>query len=205
MSKHRRPSAGGRTIAGFLTLWLAVATLAGCGGTRISVGSAPFPAKKAVFLDESGEPRAALPADPEPIRLLFLDFPWCPQCGGMWEGIRVAAREFPPGTLRVYRVLFDREKLFPGGEAVEVPPLVSSPPRTPAPADSMGGAVPVVTWTGLLGPFREQFQITRVPALLLLDKKGVVAARWAGASPSLAVSLAGEIRKRTAAPLSSER
>lgn len=139
------------------------------------------------------------------MRLLFLDFPWCPQCDGMWEGIRSAAREFPPGTLRVYRILFDREKLFPGREPVEVPPLAPSPPRSPDPVDSTGGAVPVVTWTALPGPFREQFQFTRVPVLLLLDEKGVVTARWAGTRPSLAASLAGEIRKRTAAPPSSER
>jgi len=191
----------GRTLAGGLALLLA---LGGCGASRFSLGSEPFPAKSPVFLDESGRRRADLPDDPEPIRLLFLDFPWCSPCGGTWEEIRIAAREFPPGTLRVYRILFDRETLFPGRIPVEVPPLVPSPPRSP-PVDSMGGTVPMATWTALPGPFREQFQFTRVPVLLLLDRKGAVSARWVGASPSLAVSLAGEIRKRTAAPPSSER
>jgi len=195
---------GYRRPAAVLALLLAAGSLIGCGGGRFSVNSVPFPAKTPVFLDASGEPRADLPEDPEPIRLLFLDFPWCPPCGGMWEELRGAAREFPPGTLRVYRILFDRETMFPGQEPVEVPPLVPSPPRT-APVDSAGGEVPVATWTALPGPFRKQFQFTRVPVLLLLDRRGAVAARWAGASPTLAISLAGEIRKRTAAPLSSER
>lgn len=197
MIGYRRPAA-------VLALLLAAGSLTGCGGGRFSVNSVPFPAKTPVFLDASGEPRADLPEDPEPIRLLFLDFPWCPPCGGMWEELRGAAREFPPGTLRVYRILFDRETMFPGQEPVEVPPLVPSPPRT-APVDSTGGEVPVATWTALPGPFRKQFQFTRVPVLLLLDRRGAVAARWAGDSPTLAISLAGEIRKRTAAPLSSER
>jgi len=205
LSGSCRSAAGGRSLAGILALWLAMVVLGGCGARRLSVGTVPFPAKTPVFLDESGNRSASLPEGPEPFRLLFLDFPWCPPCDGMWEGILSATNEFPPGTLRVYRVLFDRERLFPGREAVEVPPLVPAPPRTPAPVESTGGAVPVVTWTALPGPFREQFQFTRVPVLLLLDEKGVVAARWAGASPSLAVSLAGEIRKRTAAPPSAER
>lgn len=179
--------------------------LAGCGARRFSAGSVPFPVKTPVFLDESGSRRTSLPDGPEPFRLLFLDFPWCPQCDGMWEGILSASNEFPPGTLRVYRILFDRERLFPGREAVEVPPLAPAPPRTPGPVDSTGENIPVETWTAIPRSFREQFQFTRVPILLLLDGTGVVAARWAGASPSLAVSLAGEIRKRTTAPPSAER
>lgn len=202
MIGHRVPVTGARTLAGILALLLA---LGGCGAGRFSVDSVPFPAKSPVFLDESGGRRANLPEDPEPFRLLFLDFPWCPPCGGMWEEIRAAAGEFPPGTLRVYRILFDRETLFPGREPVAVPPLVPSLPRTPLPVDSAGNAVPVATWTALPGPFLQQFQVSRVPVLLLLDRKGAVAARWSGASPSLAVSLAGEIRRRTAAPLSSGR
>lgn len=205
MSGSRRLAAGGRPLAGILSLWLATAFLPGCGAGRLSVGTTPFPAKTSVFVDESGKRTGSLPEGPEPIRLLFLDFPWCPPCEGMWEGIRNAAREFPPGTLRVCRILFDRERLFPGHGPVEVPPLIPPPPRTPRPVDSTGGAVPVVTWTALPGPFGEQFEFTRVPVLLLIDGRGVVAARWTGASPSLAVSLAGEIRKRTAAPLSSGR
>lgn len=205
MSGYRRPAACGRPSAGILALCSAMMLLAGCGAQRLSVGTTPFPVKTPVFLDASGGRRATLPNDPERVRLLFLDFPWCPQCDGMWEGIRSAAKEFPPDTLRVYRILFDRERLFPGRDAIEAPPLFPIPPRTPVPVDSTGKALPVETWTAIPRSFREQFEFSRVPILLLLDRTGVVAARWTGASPSLAVSLAGEIRKRTTAPHSAGR
>ena len=204
MIRSRGVAAGGRALAGVFAILLALGSLAGCGAGRFSVGSVPFPAKSPVFVDETGTPRVDLPDAPEPIRILFLDFPWCPPCNGMWEEIRTAAGEFPPGTIRIDRILFDRETMFPGREPVEVPPLVSSSPRRP-PVDATGGIIPATTWTALPGPFRKQYQFTRVPVLLLLDRKGAVVARWAGTSPSLAVSLAGEIRKRTAAPPSAGR
>lgn len=205
MSGSFRPAAGGRAVAAILAVWLASVGGAGCGAKRLSVGTSPFPAKTPVFLDDSGNPRVSLPRGSEPFRLLFLDFPWCPPCDGMWEGILTASKEFPPGTLRIDRVLFDRERLFPGGDAVLVPPLVPTPPRASGPVDSGGERVPLETWTAIPRAFREQFQFSRVPILLLLDGTGAVAARWAGASPSLAASLAGEIRKQTTAPPAAER
>jgi len=205
LNRYRRVAAGGRALAGFLALWVAAGVSAGCGPNRFMVGTPPFPVDKPVFLDEAGIPRSDLPRDTEPMRLLFLDFPWCPPCDGMWEEIRSAARETPPGTLRIYRILFDRERLFPGREPVAVSPLVPASSRTPLPVDSAGQDVPVVTWTAIPGSFRDRFQITRVPVLLLLDSAGVVTARWSGASPSLSTSLGKELRKRTAAPPSAER
>ena len=169
------------------------------------MGSSPFPAEKPVFLDERGLERSALPETPEPARLLFLDFPWCPQCDDMWQGMNAAAQAFPPGTLRVYRILFDRERLFTRGEPADVPPLLPTSPRNPVLVDSAGNAVPVTTWTAIPVRFRDRFQVGQVPILLLLDREGVVAARWVGVSPSLAASLTDEIRERSAAPPSSGR
>jgi len=199
LSRSCRVAAGGRILAGVLAVWMSAGALAGCGPKRLATGTTPFPVDEPVFLDESGTPRKELRKDPEPIRLLFLDFPWCPPCDGMWEEIRTAAKEFPPGSVRIYRILFDRERLFPGREPVEVPPRVRTPERTPLPVDSGGRDIPVVTWTAIPRPFRDRFQFTRVPVLLLLDPTGAVAAQWAGTSPSLGGSLAQEIRKRTAA------
>jgi len=200
LSRLPRFSVDGRTLAGVLAVWMAAGALAGCGPKRLAIGTTPFPVDAPVFLDESGIPRRALRQDPEPMRLLFLDFPWCPPCDGMWGEIGSAAKEFPPATVRIYRVLFDRERLFPGREPVEVPPRVPTPDRTPLPVDSGGRDIPVVTWTAIPRPFRDRFQFTRVPVLLLLDSTGAVAAEWTGTSPSLGASLAEEIRKRTAAP-----
>lgn len=158
-----------------------------------------------MLLDERGLERSALPETSEPARLLFLDFPWCPPCGDMWMGMNAAAQAFPPGTLRVYRILFDRERLFTRGEPADMPPLLPTPPRHPVLADSAGNAVPVTTWTAIPARFRDRFQVGQVPILLLLDREGIVAARWVGASPSLAAALTESIRERAAAPPSAER
>ena len=158
-----------------------------------------------MLLDERGLERSALPETSEPARLLFLDFPWCPPCGGMWMEMNAAAQAFPPGTLRVYRILFDRERLFTRGDPADMPPLLPTPPRHPVLADSAGNAVPVTTWTAIPARFRDRFQVGQVPILLLLDREGIVAARWVGASPSLAAALTESIRERAAAPPSAER
>ncbi|GAB4368659.1 MAG: hypothetical protein Kow00128_14200 [Deltaproteobacteria bacterium] len=184
---------------------MAAAGPAGCGPARFTVGTSPFPADTPVFLDESGTPRSDLPRDPEPTRLLFLDFPWCPPCDGMWEEIRSAASQAPSGSLKIYRILFDRERLFPGREPVEVPPRVPIPPRTPFPVDSAGREIPVATWTAIPGAFRDRFRVSRVPVLLLLDDAGAVTARWTGTSPGLAASLGEAIRKPPATAPSAER
>lgn len=198
-------SAGGRALAAVLALILSAAGWAGCGPTRFAVGTAPFPVDAPVLLDESGTPRGALPRDPEPMRLLFLDFPWCPPCDGMWKEIRTAAAKTPSGTLKIYRILFDRERLFPGPDPVEVPPRVLTPPRTPLPVDRSGREIPVATWTAIPGAFRDRFEVTRVPVLLVLDDRGVVTARWTGTSPTLAAALGEAIRKRPATLPSAER
>lgn len=148
--------------------------------------------------DGSGRERTDLPPAPEPARLVMLDFPWCPECGRAWEAIREAAGALPPGTLHVYRILFDRERLLTAGGAAEVPPMQPAPP--PALVDSEGSAVPVTTLTALPRRFRAEFRVSHVPVLLLLDAKGVVARRWVGHSPSLGGAIAEEVRKTTGAP-----
>jgi len=172
---------------------------AGCGPKAITVGSRPFPAARPVFSDASGKTLDALPAADGTIRLVFLEFPWCPACADVWKAVRIAAKPFPQGTVRVYRVLFDRETVLTPDGRKEVPPLRPAPlPEGDGPEDS--GTLEITTLTALPKEFREEFRLSQAPVLLLLDPDGKVARRWIGYSVGMSRELASEIRKRSRVP-----
>ena len=190
--KARRLS--GRRIAAWVFAAAGIAVLAaGCGGRRLAAGTVPFPADKPVFVDEGGRPLRSLPATPEPLKLVVLDFPWCPPCAEAWKAVGAAYGALPPGSLRVYRILFDRERFFtPDGVSV-VPPL-----RPAARAEPPGAAPPefaVTTLTAVPDAFRKEYEIAQTPLILLLSGSGTVARRWTGYSPSLSASLVEELRR----------
>ena len=172
--------------------------MAGCGPKAITVGSRPFPAARPIFSDASGKTLDALPAADGTIRLVFLEFPWCPACADVWKAVRIAAKPFPQGTVRVYRVLFDRETaLSPAGRRV-VPPLLPDPlPEGDGPEDP--GTLNVTTLTALPGEFRKEFRLSQGPVLLLFGAEGTVERRWIGYSAGMSRELSSEIRKRSPA------
>jgi len=182
-----------------LLLLAALLPLAACGPKAVKVGSRPFPADRPVFVDASGKPLAALPEAAEPVRLVLLDFPWCPACAETWKALRRASEQVPPGSARVYRVLFDRETALTATARREVPPLRPSP-IPGAGGDGSAGGFPVTVLTALPGPFGEEFRVSQAPVLLLLDPGGTVARRWVGYSPGMDTEVAGEVRNRTRAP-----
>jgi hypothetical protein len=168
---------------------------AGCGPKAITVGSRPFPAAHPVFSDASGKALEALPAADGTIRLVFLEFPWCPACADVWRAVRIAAKPFPQGTVRVYRVLFDRETVLTPDGRKEVPPLRPAPlPEGDGPEDP--GALKVTTLTALPVEFREEFRVSQGPVVLLLDAEGTVERRWIGFSAGMSRELSSEIMKR---------
>jgi hypothetical protein len=169
---------------------------AGCGPKAITVGSRPFPAEHPVFSDASGKALEAIPEADGAIRLVFLEFPWCPPCADVWRAMRTAAAPFPPGTVRIYRVLFDRETVLSPAGQQEVPPLHPAPlPEGDAPEDP--GALKVTTLTALPGAFRKEFRVSSGPVLLLLDAEGTVERRWIGFSAGMSRELSSEIRTRS--------
>ena len=169
--------------------------LAGCGPKSITVGTRPFPAAHPVFSDSSGKALDALPPADGRIRLVFLEFPWCPACLDVWRAIRIAAKPFPQGTVRVYRVLFDRETVLSPAGRKEVPPLY--PPPLPEGDDPEGtAALEITTLTALPAAFHEEFRVSHGPVLLLLDAEGTVEMRWIGFSVGISRELSREIRKR---------
>jgi hypothetical protein len=110
--------------------------------------------------------------------------------------MRTAAEPFPQGTVRVYRVLFDRETVLSPAGRQEVPPLRPAPlPEVGGPEDS--GALKITTLTALPGAFRKEFRVSQVPVLLLLDAEGTVERRWIGFSAGMSRELSSEIRKRS--------
>jgi len=174
--------------------------LAGCGPKAITVGSRPFPAGRAVFTDTSGKALNALPTSAEPVGLVFLDFPWCPACADVWRAVRFSATPFPRGTVRVYRVLFDRETVLSPAGRREAPPLRPAPPPGGGDDPEDAGTPEITTLTALPGEFQEEFRLSHAPVLLLLDPDGKVARRWIGYSVGMSRELASEIRKRFRAP-----
>lgn len=170
--------------------------MAGCGPKAITVGSRPFPAEHPVFSDASGKALETLPADGGAIRLVFLDFPWCPACADVWRAVRTAASPFPPGTVRIYRILFDRETVLSPAGKREVPPLRPAPlPGGDVPGDP--GVLEVTTLTALPGEFRKEFRVSHGPLLLLLDAEGKVERRWIGSSGRVSEELSSEFRRRS--------
>ena len=185
-----------RKSASLAALFAGLLLLAGCGPKAIKVGSRPFPAAHPVFSDASGKPLDALPAAEGTIRLVFLEFPWCPACADVWKAVRIAAKPFPQGTVRVYRVLFDRETSLSSAGRRDVPPLRPDPlPEGNGPEDP--GAMKITTLTALPAEFRKEFRISQGPMLLLVDAEGKVERRWIGFSAGMSGELASEIRKRS--------
>jgi hypothetical protein len=170
--------------------------MTGCGPKAITVGSRPFPARHPVFSDASGKALEGLPEADGAIRLVFLEFPWCPPCADVWRALRTAAAPFPPGTVQIYRVLFDREMVLSPAGRQEVPPLHPAPlPEGGASEDP--GALKVTTLSALPGEFREEFRVSDGPVLLLLDAEGTVERRWIGFSTGMSLELSSEIRNRS--------
>jgi hypothetical protein len=185
-----------RKGASFAALIAGLLLMAGCGPKAIALGSRPFPAERPVFADASGKTLDALPAADGTIRLVFLEFPWCPACADVWGAMRTAAAPFPPGTVRIYRVLFDRETVLSPAGQQEVPPLRPAPlPESDGPEDP--GALKVTTLDALPGEFRKEFRVSHGPVLLLLDAEGTVERRWIGFSAGMSRELSSEIRKRS--------
>jgi len=188
-----------RTGASFAALIACLLLFAGCGPKAITVGSRPFPAKHPVFSDASGKALEGLPEADGTIRLVFLEFPWCPACADVWRAIQAAAAPFPPGTVRIYRVLFDRETLLSPAGRQEVPPLHSAPlPEGDGPENP--GTLKVTTLTALPGEFRKEFRVSHGPVLLLLDAEGKVQRRWIGFSAEMSGELSSEITTRSRVP-----
>lgn len=193
----RRPA--GRALKAAV-LAAALSLLPGCGGKSIAVGSVPFPSDKPVFIDETGKEMSSLPPSSEPVRLVMIDSPWCPLCREAWGAIAAASSMFPPGSVRVYRILFDRERLYARDGVRESSPLYPAPAPGTA-AGQSGATLPgVTTLTAIPGPFRDQFRVGQVPILLLLNEDGMVETRWVGYSPSLGSQLAEEVSRRTGSP-----
>lgn len=170
--------------------------VSGCGTKAITVGSRPFPAARPVFQDTSGRALQALPAAEETIRIVFLDFPWCPACTDVWEALHAAAKPFPQGTVRVYRVLFDRETMLSAAGRREVPPLrPAALPEGDGPEDP--GVLKITTLTAIPDGFHKEFRVSQGPVLLLLDADGRVAKRWIGFSAGMSRELSSEFRNRS--------
>ena len=184
---------------------MSLSLFTGCGAKSISVGSIPFPAKEPVFLTGDGEKTAELPWTYEPIRLVFLDSPWCPYCVDAWGALVSAASTSPAGSVHIYRILFDRERIFTQEGNREVAPLDGSAGPGTTDFPSLAALPAVTTLTALPGPFRDQFKIDHLPVILLLDDTGEVGMRWTGYSPSMRDQLADAIRRRTESPPPTEK
>ena len=187
-----------RALAPALLL-AALLLLQACGPRALTVGSRPFPAGRPVFVDASGDPLSALPAAAEPVRLVLLEFPWCPACADAWKALRATADRLPPGSARVYRVLFDRETAITAAGRREVSPLRPFPvPGFESPEGA--GGLAITELIALPGAFREEFRVSQAPVLLILGGDGTVERRWVGYSPAMAGEVADEVRKRSPAP-----
>jgi hypothetical protein len=117
-------------------------------------------------------------------------------CVEVGWAVRPAATPLPPGTVRIYRVLFDRETVLSLAGRKEVPPMHPAPlPGGDALENT--GALTVTTLTALPDAFREEFRVSNGPVLLLLDAEGKVERRWIGFSAGMSVELSSEIRRRS--------
>ncbi|MDA8121952.1 MAG: hypothetical protein M0Z38_05220 [Deltaproteobacteria bacterium] len=159
------------------------------------MGTVPFPAPKPVFVDDAGQAISGLPESPEPLRLVLLDFTWCPPCAEVWRAIREASREIPEASVHVYRVLFDRERLLGRKETVETAPLRPTPPPD-------AGTFTVTTVVALTDPFRKEYGPELAPVLILTDRGGKVLRRWTGYSHSLSADIVSEVRRLSSVPRS---
>jgi hypothetical protein len=112
---------------------------------------------------------------------------------------------FPPGTVHVYRILFDRERTYSPDGIRESSPFHPTPTPGTTADPFKAALLEVTTLTALSRPFQKEFRVTQVPILLLLNENGRVEKRWTGYSPSLRDSLAVEVRRKTGPPLSPEK
>ncbi|HEY5996810.1 MAG TPA: hypothetical protein VIU29_07295 [Candidatus Deferrimicrobiaceae bacterium] len=177
-----------RTGAAALACVAAAFIGAACSGRRMLEGETPFPAKGAVMVDEAGNRLADLPPSAEPLRIIVLDFPWCPPCSDAWEALDKASKSVRGGRIRVFRILFDREKFDTAGGSAEASPLHPAPARPST-------AFPVTTLTAMPAAFRERYKIEQAPVLLLADSRGRVLKRWVGYTPNLADSIRDELAR----------
>ena len=172
----------------------AVLLLCGCGPRAITKGSHPFPAKTGIFTDASGKILFGFPDSEEPYRLAFLDFAWCPACQSAWEAVMEASTTAAPGSVRIYRILFDRETLFTESGEIETAPLrAASRPGTEFRGNE--GNVTVTTLTAIPAAFRKEFRVSHAPLLLLLSREGEVKRRWQGYSTNLKEEISAELSK----------
>jgi hypothetical protein len=172
--------------------------LCGCGPKAITLNSRPFPAEKPVFSDAAGRPLSDLPPGPENLRLVVLDFPWCPACADAWDAAQATCGTFPAGTVHLYRILFDQEVSLTSAGRRETPPRLPSGPGSP-PGQALAEDTFSTTLTALPGAFRETYRVRQAPIVVLLARDGTVIRRWNGFSTRLADELAREIKSRTAA------
>ena len=147
--------AGVRTGAAALACVAAAFIGAACSGRRMLEGETPFPAKGAVMVDEAGNRLADLPPSAEPLRIIVLDFPWCPPCSDAWEALDKASKSAQGSRIRVFRILFDREKFDTAGGSAEASPLHPAPARPSL-------AFPVTTLTAMPAAFRERYKVEQV-------------------------------------------
>ena len=183
---------------------IAALPVCGCGPKAITVGSRPFPAEKTVFTDASGKAVSDLPDFGEPFRLVLIDSPWCPPCADAWKSVRGALETAPPGSVRVYRILFDREISIAASGKKETAPMRPVPPPWPGFREDAGD-LKVTTLTAVPEVFREEFRVNQAPMLLLIDREGTVARRWIGYSTNLGEDLSSELKTRDLAPSSPPR
>ncbi len=186
-------------LASLIASLAAALPLSGCGPKAITVGSRPFPSEKAVFADASGKPLSDLPDSGEQLRLVLIDFPWCQPCADAWKSVRGALETAPAGSVRIYRILFDREILIAASGKGETAPMRPVPPPWPDYREGAGGPE-VTTLTAFPGVFREEFRVNQAPVLLLIGRDGTVARRWNGYSTNLGEDLSSELKKRDPAP-----
>jgi hypothetical protein len=185
-----------RLLPAALIVFLA---LCGCGPKAITKGSRPFPSEKGIFADASGKVLSDLPRSDEPFRLVFLDFPWCPACTDAWKAVREAMETAPPGSVRVYRILFDRETLISASGKRETAPIHPSPMPFPGLPGGPGNAE-ITTLTALPGVFREEYRVNQAPVLLLFEREGTVKRRWNGYSTSMREELSSELTAKAPLP-----
>ena len=170
---------------------VAVLLLCGCGPRAITKGSIPFPAKKGIFADASGAILSNLPDSEEPFLFVFLDFAWCPACQNVWNTLIEASETTDPGSVRIYRILFDRETVFAESGSREAAPLRPASARLPG----YPGNVKIVVLVALPEAFREEFRVNQAPLLLLINREGEVERRWQGYSTNLKDELLAELSK----------
>ena len=172
----------------------AVLLLCGCGPKALTRGLHPFPAKTGIFTDASGKILFDFPASEEPFRLAFLDFTWCPACQNAWEAVMEASTTAAPGSVRIYRILFDRETLFTVSGEIETAPLRAASQPGPEFRGNKGN-VTVTTLTAIPAAFRKEFRVSHVPLLLLISREGEILKRWQGYSTNLEEEISAELRK----------